>query len=475
MSINRESELEQLSRHYDSGQAELFVIYGRRRVGKTELLREFCENKPHIFFTATFCSENEQLASFSQQIWKLNHPETPEGFSFPSWEAAFHALADLPDRPVIVMDEFTYLISSNKAIPFILQKVWDEILNYTKIMLVLSGSYTGMMGTEVLGKRAPLYGRYTASLLLHPRDLPFSANFFKNYYPQEQLLAWSVLGGIPYYLLTFTDSQDIFANIDQHILNPCGGLLFNEPLLLLMEEFREPYNYFSILHAIAQGHTRLNEITHASRVGSVNSVSSYLDILQQMQLVTRHIPATEIQPEKSKKGMYQINDHFLRFWFRYVYPNKISLDLGSSDVVLEKHVRPDLNHFTEACFKEASRTYIASLLRRGGYPFLPERVGSWWSRNINIDVMAIDQTERLALVGECECSDNPMGIDILQGLQQKMQTFIQECGMYNFQYALFSKTGFTSQLKEQAKRDDIKLITLEDIIEEHWIMLSRWR
>ena len=313
MFINRKVELEQLSGLYRSDRAELFVLYGRRRVGKTELLRAFCATKPHIFFIATLSTDNEQLANFSKQIWEFNHPETPEGFTFPSWDAAFKALADLPGRPVVVLDEFTYLMSGNKAISSILQKVWDERLKKTRVMLILCGSYIGMMETEILGHRAPLYGRRTGSTLLQPLGLPSSALFYPKYSPEERFLAWAVVGGMPYYLTTLTDKQNLLANIRQHILDAHSGALYSEPRLLLMEELREPRNYFSLLRAIAQGNTRLNEIAQASGVGAAPTVARYLDILQQMRLITRRVPATESQPQKSKRGLYQIDDHFLRF------------------------------------------------------------------------------------------------------------------------------------------------------------------
>ena len=466
MFINRKAELDQLDRLYHSNQAELFVLYGRRRVGKTELLRVFCEGKPHLYFVATLSSDSEQLAGFSNQIYAFTHPETPEGFTFPTWEAAFRALEDLPGRPIVVLDEFTYLISGNKAIPSILQKVWDEKLKNTTVLLILCGSYIGMMETEVLGYQAPLYGRRTASTLLHPLDLPSSSLFFLNYAPDEQFLAWAVLGGMPYYLRTFSDQQDVFADIRRHILDPQSGELFNEPRLLLMEELREPRNYFSILRAIAQGHARLNEIAQASGVGAVNAVARYLDILQQMRLVTRRVPATEAQPDKSKKGLYQIDDHFLRFWFRYVHPNQASLDLGLADAILEQRIRPDLDHFVAATFEEAARAYVAGLARSGRLAFLPERIGSWWDRETEIDVLAISQSEKAALVGECKWSINPVGVNVLENLKTKAQTLAGEKGLDQIYFALFSRTGFTPALEEQAIKEGVKLVTVEQIVKE---------
>jgi hypothetical protein len=464
MFINRIVELEQLSGLYFSDRAELFVLYGRRRVGKTELLRAFCTGKPHIFFIATLSTDNEQLATFSRQIWEFNHPETLEGFTFPSWDAAFSALADLPGRPIIVLDEFTYLMSGNKAIPSILQKVWDERLKNTQVMLVLCGSYIGMMETEILGYQAPLYGRRTGSTLLQPLNLPSSALFFPRYSPEEQFLAWAVLGGMPYYLTSFSDRQNLLTNIRQHILDARSGELYSEPRLLLMEELREPRNYFSLLRSIAQGNSRLNEIAQASGVGSAHTVARYLDILQQMRLITRRVPATESQPGRTKRGIYQIDDHFLRFWFRYVHPYQGSLDLGLSDSVLTQRVRPDLDHFAATAFEEAAREFVAAGARTGRWSFLPERIGSWWSREAELDVLAINQAEHIALVGECKWSVNSVGTNILDELKHKAETMATESGIEQIQYALFSRKGFTDALKERAAHENVKLFTVDELV-----------
>jgi len=466
MFINRQAELAQLNQLYNSNRAELFVLYGRRRVGKTELLREFCADKSHLFFVATLSNDSEQLATFSQQIYGFLHAEVPAGFTYPSWEAAFQALAELPaqPRPVVVMDELTYLITGNKAIPSILQKVWDEKLKNTNLLLVLCGSYIGMMETDVLGYQAPLYGRRTASTLLRPLNLPASALFFPNYSAESQFMAWAILGGMPYYLRTFSDHQDIHVNILHQILDAQAGLLYNEPRLLLLEELREPRNYFSILRAIAQGRTRLNEITQSSGVGEMTSVARYLDILQQMHLVTRRVPVTESQPEKSKKGIYQIDDHFLRFWFRYVHPNQSGLDLGLADAILGQRIQPDLDNFLAIAFEEASLAFVAYLAAAGKLDFLPERIGGWWGRDAEIDVLAISPIEGAALVGECKWSINPVGIDVMADLKLKARILVRDYGLQKIQYILFSRSGYTPVLVEQAAAEGIRLFTVAALV-----------
>lgn len=466
MFINRKTELDVLAQRYQSNKAELYVLYGRRRVGKTELLRAFCQGKPYIFFIATLSSDSEQLATFSQQVYGFTHVEVPAGFTYPTWEAAFRVLAEFPmnPKPVIILDEFTYLINGNKAIPSILQKVWDEVLQNSQIMLVLCGSYIGMMETEVMGYQSPLYGRRTASSLLRPMDLPSSSLFYPSYSDDEKFIAWAVVGGMPYYLRTFTDSQDIFANIRQHILDEPTGTLYNEPRLLLMEELREPRNYFSILRAIAQGRTRLNEIVQGAGMGDATSAARYLDILQQMRLITRRVPATESQPEKSKKGLYQIDDHFLRFWFRYVHPNQAALELGLSDSILSQKIKPDLDHFVASAFEEAAIAYTGRLAKEGKLEFIPERIGGWWNREAEIDVLAVNLAEKVALIGECKWTIHPVGISILDELDHKARALMKEHEIEKVQFAIFARNGFTSDLQDRAGLDGTSLISVDSLV-----------
>jgi AAA+ ATPase superfamily predicted ATPase len=195
-------------------------------------------------------------------------------------------------------------------------------------------------------------------------------------------------------------------------------------------------------------------------------VSRYLDILQQMRLVTRRVPATEAQPEKSKKGLYQIDDHFLRFWFRYVHPNQAGLDLGLADAILEQRIRPDLDHFVAAAFEEAARAHVAWLARSGRLAFLPERIGSWWDRETEIDVLAISLSEKAALVGKCKWSINPVGVNALESLKSKARILAREKGLDQITFALFSRTGFTPAVEEQAALEGVRLVTVEQIVKE---------
>ena len=464
MFIDRADELAVLERAYHSDRAELFVLYGRRRVGKTELLRVFCTDKPHIFFVATLASDTELLASFSRAIWGYTHTEVPAGFTFPSWEAAFAALADLSGRAVVVLDEFTYLISGHQPIPSILQKVWDGVLRHTQVMLVLCGSYIGMMEREVLRYQAALYGRRTGSILLEPLHLRGAAAFLPRYRPNERIAAWAVLGGMPYYLQAFEDRLGVLENIRAQILDT-RGLLYNEPHLLVSEELREPRNYFSILHSIAHGHTRLGMIAQHAGVGAPSTTGAYLDVLQRMRLVERQVPATERQPEKSKKGIYRIRDPFLRFWFRYVHPHRGSLEIGLGDAVLQQRIMPTFAQYVGFAFEDAAREHVANLGLQGRLPFLPERIGSWWDRDTEIDVVAVSDADGAVLVGECKWWDAPVGTNVLEELKRKAHLLTHGERWPRISYALWSKAGFTPDVESIAREQGILLVRAEELLE----------
>lgn len=462
MFVDRERELRDLERAYGSSRAELWVLYGRRRVGKTELLKEFCRGKPSLFFVGTLASDGEQLAAFSQAVWSFVHQGELAGFTYPTWEAAFRALAELPGRPVVVLDEFTYLVSGNAAIPSVLQKVWDETLKQTGLFLVLCGSHVGMMEREAVAYRAPLYGRSTNAQALGPLPLPAVPLFYPRYSAVTALEAWAVLGGMPFYLEQFDDGLDVLANARLQILDPLGRL-HREPQLLLQEELREPRNYFSILRAVAQGHRRLADIGQSARVGDGATTNRYLDVLQSLGMVARLVPATETQPHKSKRGLYSIVDSFLRFWFRYVHPSQGALDLGLADAVLEQRVRPTFDQYVSFAFEDAARQHVARMAASGQLRFLPDRVGGWWDGQNEIDVVAVSNADASVLVGECKWWDKPVGLNVLQQLRQKATAMA--AGRYDtLSFALFSKSGFTPDLVAAAESEAVTLVTPAEVL-----------
>jgi hypothetical protein len=461
MFVNRLAELDLLEKRFASGKAEFFVLYGRRRVGKTELLARFCEGKRAIFFVSDLGSELSLRTAFSAAVNAVLFGSAQMDAVYSSWEALFNTLnqAAQQERLVVVLDEFPYIASSHPPLASILQKVWDQSLKNSKIMLILCGSYIGMMEEVVLGYQAPLYGRRTAQYLLEPLHFKDARLFFPSFTPEDQVRAYAIYGGTPAYLTTIIPDMSLHENILNNILTR-GSYLYDEVRFILQQELREPRNYFAILQAIAAGKTRLNEIKLAT---GLDGATAYLDTLQQLHLVEREVPVTEKQPHKSRRGLYRLKDHYLRFWFRFVNPNRSQLEQGGARVILENRLLPELDHFTSLAFEEICKQYFLRQSLLGKLSFPPIAMGRWWNNKEEIDLVVMNDLE--AMLVECKWSKQPVGTNILTSLERKAGIVKKDLGDRKIQFALCSRSGFTDQMMEVSKdRQDVCLIDLEHIV-----------
>ena len=448
MFVNRLAELELLEKHYRSDRAELFVLYGRRRVGKTELLAHFCQGKQHVFFVADQVPEGILRANLSKAMNDALFGVGQGGAVYETWEDLLNVLArqSESERLVVVLDEFPYLAAAHPPLPSILQRVWDRSLKNGRIMLILNGSYIGMMEEIVLGYKAPLYGRRTAQWLLEPLEFADAQQFFPAYSPDDRLRAYAVYGGTPAYLEAIDAGRPLKDNIVDGILTR-GAALYDEVRFVLQQGLREPRNYFAVLQAIAAGNTRQNEIKQAA---GLENIAPYLETLQQLHLVERIVPVTESQPHKSRRGIYRLKDNFLRFWFRFVLPNRSQLERGLKEEVFETAVLPELDNFSAAVFEQACRQYFWRIGQRGGLPFRPQQVGGWWQANREIDIVLLGESQIMLV--ECKWSQRPVGTDILEQLEQKAPALLKEAGERAVFFGLCARSGFSGQLAEAAKR-----------------------
>ncbi|MBI5185179.1 MAG: ATP-binding protein [Nitrospinae bacterium] len=292
-------------------EAQFIVLWGKRRIGKTEIVKRFVKGKLHLYFLAESTNEKEQLRRFSILVGEFFREPLLLTRGFDAWEEAFRYLRDKNERLILAVDEFPYLIQSNPGIPSLFQKGWDEYLSGSKVFLILLGSSVGMMETEVLGHKSPLYGRRTGQWKIQP--MPFSAvrQFRKGKSFEDGVMHYSVAGGVPAYWLQFPEKKDFRQNLTDHVLRK-GETLYDEVEFLLREEFREPRHYFSLLQAVSHGKRKLSEIVNATGIPQPMA-NKYLGILSDLDIVEREVPVTEEKPLKSKKGLYRIKDRFFLF------------------------------------------------------------------------------------------------------------------------------------------------------------------
>ena len=278
MFIGRESELNFLEERYSSNKGELVVLYGRRRVGKTETLKQFCKDKPHLFFSCRECTDKLQLKNFSEKLLKEKIPASAYISEFTDWEKAFRSITELPygeKKKLVVIDEFPYMCKGNESIPSVLQNLWDDLLKDENIMLILCGSAMSFIEKELLAEKNPLYGRATGIYKMTEMGFYDAAKFFPDYSPKEKVIAYSILGGIPHYLNQFDGNRTLEKNIKKSILSK-GCALYSEVEFLLRQELRETPVYNSIIEAVALGNTKLNEISMKSLIDDTSKTSVYL-------------------------------------------------------------------------------------------------------------------------------------------------------------------------------------------------------
>ena len=461
--FNREQELQFLERKYRENGAQLIVIYGKRRVGKTELAKQFFKDKPHLYFLADKLPEATQLSDLAVKIGGHFDDAFLVERGFERWEQFFVYLKrkTAAERLIVVIDEFPYLTESNPAVPSLFQKGWDEYLKDTRIFLLLLGSSVSMMESQVLGQKAPLYGRRTGQIRVQPFSFKELLAMLPKKTFEERLSYWAALGGIPLYLARFDQQNGFFENVHRFILTK-GEPLYEEVEFILREELKEPRNYFSILRAIALGKRKMGEIVNETGLAK-NILSKYLAVLRDLRIAGKEIPVTELQPEKSKQGLYSIIDNFFKFWFRFVFLNKSLLEEGQTVVVLKK-IQADFAHFLAAAYEEILPEILQRALQNQGVSLYFPHAGRWWQANQEIDLVALNPEEKTILFGEAKWTNKPVGTNIFEELAAKSELVEWQKKMRKSHFALFSKSGFTPAMIKLAKERGVFLFHGETLL-----------
>jgi AAA+ ATPase superfamily predicted ATPase len=457
--VNREPELLFLQDHYRQKGAKLIPVYGRRRVGKTRLIREFIKDKPHIYYLCEQTSGKDQLREISSRIGEFFAEPLLINRPFSSWGELFEFLGRQKKKYVFVFDEYPYLCMANKGISSLFQKGWDLYLNNSNVFLMLSGSSIGMMEREVLFYKAPLYGRRTGQVQLNPFSFVQTSIFFPRKKVNELVEIYTLLGGIPAYLLQYDSNLNLWQNIETNILKP-ESYLAKEPEFIIREELREPRTYLTLLKAIADGKRKFGDIANASGL-TKTSLPKYLHVLESLRFIEREVPVTEKLPEKSKKGLYRLQDNFFNFYFSLVFPFRSDLEKGSIDFVLQDKIRPRFDFLVSFVFEDICAEWVLQGLQK-----LPQfdRVGRFWDKDTEIDLVALNEKHKEILFAECKWSRRPVGENIYNALLQKKQQVLWNKDNRKEYFALFAKSGFTLQLKKLAeKKANLFLFTLKSI------------
>ncbi|VVB94775.1 Archaea bacterial proteins of uncharacterised function [uncultured archaeon] len=451
--INRKDELGFLERKFKEPEPQLIILYGRRRTGKTELIKQFCTGKDYIYFLGDKRGSKLNAGRFASIAAEHFDDMAPAVEDFHTLFEYIRRRMDDTKRIIIVIDEFSYLVEKDSAVPSVFQLIWDEVLRDRNIFFILCGSSISMMEQGTLSYKAPLYGRRTGQWKLSPFSFKEMSQFFPGSSLDERLEIYGVLGGIPLYLKQF-GKKDIFLNIEQKILAK-GELLYDEVEFMLREELREYSSYYAILEAIASGRTRVTEIADHSKIRA-GDLPKYLGTLIKLDIVEKVHPATE--KERTKKSIYKVKDNFFKFWFRFVYPHKNDIEMGNIQKVMEI-IRKDFNIYIGYFFEDIVREFLIEMNLKNSLPFDFTKIGTWWTRDKEIDIVGLSKNE--ALFVECKWQNRKTDVDIMEALMEKARSV--EWRREKDYFAVVSKSGFTKNAVNYAKEKGILLFSEGDI------------
>lgn len=464
--IGRSNELQEIETLYNSNKFEFLVLYGRRRIGKTTLLIDFANKHNCFYFLAQEKSVSLNIKEFTALIKDyFNMEYMPTAIDWAEVIAILNERIEIKlkesngKKVCIIIDEFPFIAKEYPTIKSILQHTIDHKWQNKNIMLILCGSSVSFMVNEVLGYSSPLYGRRTANMELKPLNYLESAKFFPNFSNIDKITAYLILGGIPYYLQTFSDKLSIKENIKNSIFNDVS-LLKEEPILLLKQEFREPAIYNSIIEAIATGSSKFNEISQKIKEES-SKCASYIKNLQEVRIINRLIPYGESL--NSKRSIYILSDFFFRFWYKYVFANSTTLSLLGASKYTDL-IYNDISQVLGLAFEEVCLQYLTILARNNKLPFIPNGLGKWWGNNSqkkkqdDIDIMGINGDK--GIFCECKFKNEKFDLSEFNDLISASEIFTDVKEKY---YYVFVKSEYTQAVIDKSKEYNVKLLTIDDL------------
>ncbi len=451
MLVKRTAELKLLEEQYSTAGNNLVILYGRKGMGKTSLIKEFLVDKPSAFYYEGMeCEDELQFLLMNRRVHRENG-----SYELTDYPILFSSLLSSgEDKTIIILDEFHYILKSSSDIleAFRILKSQNR-----SVMFVLCSSSIRWVENEMVSE----LGEYAAFITAYMKLKEFTFVDFVNRFPKSSVETCiyinAILGGIPEYLASWQESLSVEKNIKNLLLNK-NSRLIHAPQQLLKLELREPAVYNTILYYLAVGNRKLNDL-HSKTGYSRAKISVYLKNLIQLDIVEKLVPLDEEGKENAMRGLYRIKDNFLSFWYRFVFPNLSEIMLDSADRIYTREIAPDLDTYMEEYFADVCTEFLKLM---NLHERLPEKFiwwDRWYGKNGTIDILA--QTgDKKTLVGNCHFENRitePEEYLALLALADEAKVSSDYC-------YLFSRKGFSDELKKMAAdRKDLILIGLEDL------------
>lgn len=423
---NRKSELDALCEIEKSSgkRAQMTVMIGRRRVGKTELIRHFLRKKPNSFYF--FVEKKKTLPLLDEFTEILRQKYSFLTSPFKTWDEFFGFIFEISKKDLlnIVFDEFQNFKFVDPSVFSVLQKHWDLNYKESKLNLILVGSVITLMEKIFRGSKEPLFGRVSHKIYLEPFSSLVIQKLLADYRIKkfsDLLNFYSAFGGVPKYYAELENKDQLkqgdFTNVIKAMFFDGDGILKDEGYDLLSQEFGKNYQtYFSILQAIASGGTRVSEIADKSGV-PVSAIPRYLDTLaERYRFIKRKLP---IFSKYSKNSRYCLSDRFLIFWFRYIFRFKSLIEIGKFNQISD-FIKKDIGNLQGFVFEDIAKDFILNEDKKGKFPFSIEGIGNFWDKKGNeIDLVVFNESAKQIMFLECKLSPKRINHSIIEKLKEK--------------------------------------------------------
>ena len=472
MFIGREKELKSLESVFEKEGFGMTVIYGRRRVGKSTLIKEFVKDKKVIFYTATKVGAERNLELFTKQVLDVLDPSISDA-TFPTVESVLDLISDRiqdkEEKIVLVIDELPYWAEKDEALLSILQKYIDTMWLQKNMMIILCGSTLSFMEKKVLSEKSPIFGRRDSQIKLEAFNYKDSALFVPKYSAEDKAICYGVTGGVAKYLALFDSKKSLDENIIRLFFSP-DGYLYDETRNLLTQEFADITLVNNIIEQVASGENTLNNI--ASKVHEKDTTVLYsLEKLIDVGLVEKKKCITE--EKNKKKTLYVLKDYMFSFWYKFI-PKAVSvIEMGQGRKYYEEIVKPKLHSFMGNVFEEMCRYYTLEHGIMGEFGSFVTETGTWWGSELltdddgkkyqqsaDIDVVGISSVDKTAVCGECKFKNEKIDKEIYETLVRRSK--LLSANYIVTKYLLFSLSGF-SKWFDTGKNSNLLLITIQDL------------
>ena len=463
MFVGRKNELSVLEDTYKKPGFQMTVIYGRRRIGKSRLITEFIKDKKASYYVASKTSIEDNVQKWSSQVVADLAPDM-EGLSVENLEAFFRFVGNIADKEkiIIALDEIPYIAEADESFLSRFQVAVDTIFSSKNIYLIICGSAISFMEKEILSEKSPLFGRRTNQICLRPFNYIESAEFVPKYNAEEKAIVYGVTGGVAKYLTLFDDKLSLDANLINNFFTT-SGYLYEEPMNLLTQEFRTVNTYNTVIEVCAGGAGRVTEIADKAHITTA-TLSYVLKSLDTVGIISKITPMTE--KENNRRSVYEVTDSMYRFWYSFIPGAKAAIEMNRGEVFYKNYVKGRIHSFMGKVFEDMCRYYTLSQGLDGRLNCLVANVGSWWGPGhdhipTDIDVVGIDEAGKKAVLGECKFKNEVIDKEVYEALLNRRGLIDKR--YEEVEFLLFSLSGFSKWVKENAEPGRIRLVTLEEL------------